>query len=134
MEEGPLENERLDVYPGSIAFGIIALMLKKAILLIPLTYNDGSRVPQEILDGIFEDLFLLSGGHTSTGTVRGAYRMKDGTKQTDFLEQVWVAYNDEDQTALRALVAKFCSILGQESMYLEFTESVIELIPPLEEG
>ena len=29
-------------------------MLKKAILLIPLSYNDGTRVPQEILDGIFE--------------------------------------------------------------------------------
>jgi hypothetical protein len=109
-------------------------MLRKAILLIPLTYNDGTRVPQEILDAIYEELFVLSGGHTSTGVVRGAYRMKDGTKQTDILEQVWVAYNDDDQPALRELVAKFCSMLGQESMYLEFTESVIELIHPLEEG
>jgi hypothetical protein len=107
-------------------------MLKKAILLIPLSYNDGTRVPQEILDGIFEALFVLCGGHTLTGTVRGAYRMKDGTKQTDALEQVWVAYNDQDELALRELVARFCSMLGQESMYLEFTDSVIELIPPFE--
>jgi hypothetical protein len=109
-------------------------MAKKAILLIPLTYNDGSRVPQEVLDGIYEALFVLSGGHTSAGTVHGAYRMKDGTKQTDVLEEVWVVYEDADKPALRELVARFCSMLGQEVMYLEFTDSVIELIPPREES
>ena len=70
------------------------------MVLIPLTYNDGSRVAQEILDEIFEELFVLSGGHTSTGTVRGAYRMQDGSKQTDLLEQVWVAYEEADRSAL----------------------------------
>ena len=108
-------------------------MAKKAILLIPLTYNDGSRIPQEVLDEIYEALFVLSGGHTSVGTVQGAYRMKDGTKQTDILEQVWVACEDADRPALRDLVAKYCAILGQEAMYLEFTDSFIELIPPQEE-
>lgn len=108
-------------------------MAKKAILLIPLTYNDGSRIPQEVLDGIYEAIFVLSGGHTSAGTVRGAYRMKDGSKQTEILEQVWVAYEEADQPALRELVARFCSILGQETMYLEFTDSVIEFVPPYEE-
>ncbi len=105
-------------------------MAKKAILLIPLTYNDGSRVPQDVLEGIYEALFVLSGGHTSAGTVRGAYRMKDGT---EILEQVWVAYNETDRPALRELVARFCSDLSQEAMYLEFTDSVIEFIPPYEE-
>jgi hypothetical protein len=108
-------------------------MARKAILLIPLTYNDGSSIPQEVLDEIYEALFVLSGGHTSSGTVRGAYRMKDGTKQTDILEQVWVAYEEADKQSLRELVAQFCSKLGQEAMYLEFTDSVIELIPPYEE-
>ena len=109
-------------------------MVKKAILLIPVTYNDGSRVPVEVLDEIYEALFALSGGHTSAGMVRGAYRMKDGTKQTDILEQVWVAYEDAAKPALRDLMARFCTMLGQESMYLEFTDSVIELIPPFEES
>lgn len=108
-------------------------MAKKAILLIPLTYNDGSQIPQDVLDEIYEALFVLSGGHTSTGTVRGAYRMKDGTKQTDVLEQVWVACEEADKPALRQLVAKFCTMLGQEAIYLEFTESVIELISPQQE-
>lgn len=109
-------------------------MAKKAILLIPLTYNDGSRVSQELLEGIYEALFVLSGGHTSAGTVRGAYRMRDGTKQTEVLEQVWVAYEEADKPALRELVARFCSQLSQEAMFLEFTDSVIELIPPHEES
>jgi hypothetical protein len=109
-------------------------MAKKAVILIPLTYNDGSRVPQEVLDGIFEKLFVLNGGYTVAGTVRGAYRMKDGTKQSDVLEQVWVAYEEADKPSLRELVARFCSVLGQETMYLEFTDSVIELISPHEEG
>ena len=108
-------------------------MPKKAILLIPLTYNDGSHVPEEVLDEIYEALFTLSGGHTSAGTVRGAFRMRDGTKQTDILEQVWVAYEETDEGALRELVARFCALLGQEAMYLEFTDSVIELISPPEE-
>jgi hypothetical protein len=104
--------------------------LKKAVILVPLTYNDGSRVPQHTLDEIFEAMFLLCGGHTSAGTVQGAYRMKDGSKQTDVLEQVWVAYEERDKDALREMVAHFRAVLGQESMYLEFTDSIIELIPP----
>ena len=42
----------------------------------------GVASAQDVLDGIYEALFVLSGGHTSAGTVKGAYRMKDGT-QTD---------------------------------------------------
>jgi hypothetical protein len=109
-------------------------MAKKAILLIPLTYNDGTRVPQEVLKGIYEALFALSGGHTNAGRVEGAYRMKDGSKQTDVLEEVWVACDEGDRPALRELVARFCSLLGQEAMYLEFTASEIEFIPPYEES
>jgi hypothetical protein len=59
-----------------------------------LTYNDGSRVSQEALDSIFESLVVLSGGYSMAGTVRGAYRMGDGSKQTDVLEQVWIAYEE----------------------------------------
>src|SRR5437773_45349 len=49
---------------SSIAFDIIIGMAKKAVLLIPLTYNDGTRVPQEVRDEIDDALFILSGGHT----------------------------------------------------------------------
>jgi hypothetical protein len=35
---------------------------------------------------------------------------------------------------LRELVGRFCSLLGQEAMYLEFADSLIEFIPPREEA
>jgi hypothetical protein len=60
--------------------------------------------------------------------------MKDGTKQTEMLEQIWVAYEETDKPALRELVAQFCTLLSQEAMYLEFTDSVIEFIPPHSES
>jgi hypothetical protein len=60
--------------------------------------------------------------------------MRDGSKQTDVLEQVWIAYEGGDKPALRELVGRFCSWPGQEMMYLEFADSLIEFIPPHEEG
>jgi hypothetical protein len=108
--------------------------LQKAILLIPLTYNDGRRIPRGILEGIHQQLVAVSGGYTLAGTVTGAYRMSNGTQQPDVLEQVWVAYSAADRPRLRALAARFCALLEQESIYLEFTDSVIELTPPRIEG
>ncbi len=60
--------------------------------------------------------------------------MKDGSKQTDILEQVWIVYEDGDKPALPELVGRFCSLPGQEAMYLEFADSLIEFIPPHEEA
>ncbi len=107
---------------------------KKAILLVPLTYNDGTRVPEEVLDEIYDALFVMSGGHTTAGTVQGAYRMRDGTKHSELLLQVWVTCEDAERQALRNLAARFCALLGQESMYLEFSESAVEFVPPVEEA
>ncbi len=60
--------------------------------------------------------------------------MSDGSKQTDVLEQVWIAYEDQGKPALRELVGRFCSLLGQEAMYPEFADSLIEFISPHEEA
>jgi hypothetical protein len=43
-------------------------------------------------------------------------------------------YEDEDKPALRELIGRFCSLLGQEAMYLEFADTSIEFIPPPEEA
>ncbi len=53
----------------------------KYVLLLPLSYNDGRLVPLEVLDGMLDEIFVLAGGYSIAGTVRGAYRMNDGTKQ-----------------------------------------------------
>jgi hypothetical protein len=41
-----------------------------------------------------------------------------------------LAIEESDEAALKALVAKFGTMLGQEAMYLERTGSMVEFIPP----
>jgi hypothetical protein len=65
-------------------------MRKKVILLIPLTFNDGAPVPKELRSSIHSQLYAFAGGLKVVGTVEGSYRMADGTRQNDVLEQVWV--------------------------------------------
>jgi hypothetical protein len=110
-------------------------MHKKVILLMPLTYNNGEPVPREVRDAIYSELYELCGGLTVVGKVHGAFRMADGTKQEDVLEQVWLAINDADLPSLRSVVSRIAKTLHQEKMYLEIAEARIELLPPLtEEG
>lgn len=103
----------------------------KFLLLVPLNYNDGSVVPKAVFDQIYDELFVLAGGHFTAGEGTGAYRMKSGEKQVDRSVIIWVAVNEGDVPELRQLVAKFGAMLGQESMYLERTAGTVEFVPPL---
>jgi hypothetical protein len=107
-------------------------MREKVILLLPLTYNDGSSVAKDTLDRILDELFLNFGGYTVAGEVEGAYRMKSGSKQVDTCLEVWVAVENDPESldGLRRRVASFASLLGQESMYFERTGSNVEFITP----
>ncbi len=110
-------------------------MRKKVVLLVPLTYNDGQPVPLSIREAIYAELFALCGGLSVVGKVRGSFRMDDGSKQEDELEQVWLAVEEDAMPALRTMVSGFARKLHQEKMYFEITEARVELLPPLpEEG
>src|SRR6266852_6350273 len=98
----------------------------KYVLLLPLTYNDKSKVPKSVKDQILDELFVLASGYHIAGTGRGAYRMKSGEKQVDYSLEIWLAIDEADETALKAMVARFGALLGQEAMYLERTGSVVE--------
>ena len=106
----------------------------KYILLLPLTYNDKSKVPKSVKEQILGDLFALAGGYHIAGTGQGAYLMTSGEKQVDYSLEIWLAIEEKDEQELKALVAKFGALLGQEVMYLERTGSTVEFIPPLAEG
>ena len=108
-------------------------MRKKVVLLVPLTFNDGSAIPQTALDALLDELFVLCGGYTLAGVVRGAYRMSTGAKQVEDLQQVWVVAEDESLPALRAIVRKYGEVLGQEAMYFERSDAVVEFLPPRSE-
>lgn len=106
-------------------------MHKKVILLMPLTYNDGQPVPQEVRNALYTELFELCGGLTVVGKVHGAFRMADGSKQEEVLEQVWLAIEEIDLPALRDLVSRIGQTLHQEKMYFEITDARVELLPPM---
>ena len=103
----------------------------KYVLLLPLHYNDGRVVPRRILDGMLDEVFVLAGGYSVAGIVKGACQMNDGTKHEDDSLQVWVGVREQDVPELKSLVATFGTTLGQETMYLERTGGTIDFIPPL---
>ena len=106
----------------------------KYVLLLPLTYNDKTKVPKLLRRRIFDDLYRLANGYHIAGKGRGAYRMKSGQKQVDWCLQVWVAVEEQDEQALKEMVAGFAELLGQESIYLERVNSTVEFIPPKAPG
>jgi hypothetical protein len=106
----------------------------KFVLLIPLKYNDGRAVPSGILRRMRNEIYALFGGLTQAGTVRGAYRMRDGTKKEDESLEIWIGIRETEIPDLKDLVARFGAELGQESMYLERTGGTIDFIPPIHEG
>ena len=106
----------------------------KYVLLVPVTYNDGSVVPKELRGQLFDELFVLAGGHHVAGVGTGAYRMQDGTKQVDHSLEVWIAVEEVDVPALKRIVATYAGISKQESLYLERTGGTVEFIAPLIAG
>ncbi len=102
----------------------------KYLMLLPLTYNDKSKVPKNVRDQILDELFVLAGGHYIGGVGKGAYRMRSGEKKIEYCLQVWVAVEEADVPTLKTMVARFAAMLGQESIYLERTGGTVEFIPP----
>jgi hypothetical protein len=111
---------------------IIAWMHQKVVLLIPIFFNDGTPVPQKLLNGILHELYSAYGGYTLAGEVRGAFRMASGTKKTDTLMEVWLAVQNKPKAMelLKERVARFGAILGQEAIYLETSGARIEFVKP----
>jgi hypothetical protein len=59
-------------------------------------FNDGTAVPTAFLNEFKAELFVIAGGHTVAGTVKGEYRMKSGDNQVEDLLEIWVALEEKD--------------------------------------
>ncbi len=97
-------------------------------MLIPLTYNDGTEIPPQVVTRLTDRFLDLFGGFTIRGTVNGAYRMADGSRAEDVSLEVWVAIDGRRVDEMRCEVSRACRELGQESIYFEVTESQVELV------
>lgn len=103
---------------------------KEAIVLIPLTYNDRTQVPQDVLLNIFEEIYTAFHGWTEEGIVKGAYRMQTGQRQVENLLKVSVILDKSQIPELEAMVARWCARLGQETMLLKIADFVVKFVPP----
>ncbi len=102
----------------------------RLLILIPLTYNDGTTVPLGLLEAIRDELFVAFHGWTIEGTVKGAYRMRSGRKQVEDLQKVSVILDESQLPELEAMVARWGARLGQEAMLLKVSDFVVKFIPP----
>jgi hypothetical protein len=104
---------------------------KKATVLIPLTYNDGTQIPIDVLLNIKEELTVNFMGHTDEGTVNGEYVMNSGLKHADKLMRLYVYLRESQLTLLEHMVGRWAFDLGQETMLLEIANVVVKFLPPL---
>ena len=106
------------------------MKLRKCILLLPTTYNDGTEVPHTVLNGILRDIDVAFDGHTVDGVSKGTYKMQDGSMASDKSLKVWVVVDAERVDELKKLASQFAGILKQECLYFEVTQAEVEFIPP----
>jgi len=102
--------------------------LKEAIVLIPITFNDGSKVPRATLDAIYDEAYGEFDGWTMEGTVTGAYRMQSGAKAVDRLRKLSIILHKSEVPVLEEMVRRWGVMLGQEAMLLKISESQVKFI------
>ncbi len=105
--------------------------LKEAIVLIPLTFNDGARIPPEIIDSICDEIFGVFHGWTLEGNVTGAYPMQStGQKRVEDLLKVSIILEMSQVSKLEEMVGRWCARLGQEVMLLKIADLIVKFVPP----
>lgn len=110
------------------------MKLRKCILLLPTSFNDGKQVPPKVLSGILRDIDEAFDGHTVDGVCEGSYKMDDGTMSRDKSLKVWVALAPDRVDELKKMAARFANVLKQESLYFEVTEAEVEFVRPSRTG
>jgi hypothetical protein len=103
--------------------------------LLPLTYNDGTRVEKEMREKIEDLIFVEFGGWRITDTRRGGYLRQDtGLKQVEITQRIRVDVLGEAGIAkLKKIVQKIGVWLDQESMHFEVAVgSEVEFLPTSE--
>jgi hypothetical protein len=109
------------------------MTLRKCVLLLPTTYNDGAAVPPAVLTGILAEIDRTFDGHTVAGTCEGAYRMSSGEMAHDTCLMVWVIVDADRVDVLRKHARRIARLLKQEKLYFEVTDATPEFLDPLPE-
>lgn len=105
--------------------------LKEAIVLIPLTDNDGASFSAETIEAICDEIFGTFHGWTIEGTVKGAYQMRStGQKRVEEMLKVSIILAASQVADLETMIGRWCARLGQEVMLLKIADSVVKFVLP----
>ena len=108
--------------------------MKKCIILLPTQYNDGSAVPESVINKIKREIDEEFDGHHIAGIGHGTYRMANGSMATEPTLDVWVAVDPDKINVLREMASRFARMLKQETIYFEVTDSEVEFVDPEQES
>jgi hypothetical protein len=103
---------------------------REAIVQIPLTYNDGTRVPKGTIEAIYDEVFVFANGWEILGRTKGAYRMKSGKKKVEQSVKISIIFDGSRKQELLAMVSRWAAELDQESILVRITDCEIHFVPP----
>jgi hypothetical protein len=95
----------------------------KAMFYLPLLDNDGRDLSVEI-EHALDEVYLLFGGWTWQGNVRGAFRMPDGSRSDDTNAAYMVVLDDARISELEQVLKDFKAQTTQVAIYLEIQRDV----------
>ena len=90
----------------------------KFTTLIPKNFNDGSPVPNSLLERLIEQLYLRAGGVSLEREVRGVWT-DQGIRYKDVSEKVTVVCERDGLGRLLNTVRRIGRRLKQQAMYVE---------------
>jgi hypothetical protein len=100
------------------------------ITLLPTSYNDGQRVPDEEMQATLAELFGRFGRASVSGPVHGYWVDERGQRFTDESLRVEIATPREKLTEVHEVLQQIGRRLRQETMYLEIRDyDGVQVVP-----
>src|SRR5207248_2649382 len=104
--------------------------LREAIVLIPLAYNDGTKIAHDILKSIYAEAYAKFSGWTLEGKVTGAYRMQTGQRVVEKLQKLSIILPESQLRELEQMVARWAALLLQEVILPKVTDARVNFVRP----
>jgi hypothetical protein len=97
--------------------------MKKVTILIPETYNDGTKVDGSLFKSFIDRLASVAGGLTIEEGIFGCYFNSQRIMQHEGTKKIWIACEtNQDVAELRGIARDICKELKQECIYFDVQE------------
>jgi hypothetical protein len=103
--------------------------MKKWVTRIPTHFNDGSAIPDHVLNEVWYLISKEFGGASIDGPGRGIWVDSDGKVYDEASYVVSVACSEEQIQMAREVVSQIGKMLHQKAMYFELSGGTVEILP-----